>query len=169
MTDGPLAIDRDLIAHRLPGRAPDAGLVHLTMMRLGRLVERDLQQLLRPDGIERSEHSVMTTLWFAGPPHQLSPTRLSEIVVQTTSGMTKTLRRLEQHGLVERVANPADARSQLIALTDKGHDVVERHLHELVARWEDRLDTYTRREREQLITTLGRLLEVVDARPDGGH
>ena len=129
MTDGRLTIDRELMAQRLPGLAPEAGSVHLTMMRLGRLVERDLQQLLRPDGIERSEHSVLTTLWFVGPPHQLSPTQLSEIVVQTTSGMTKTLRRLEQHGLIERAPNPADARSQLVVLTTRGAALVERHMH----------------------------------------
>lgn len=146
----------------LPDVDHDTALVHLTTMRLGRIVESILDQTLRSQGIDRSGHSVMTALWFAGPPHQLSPTQLSWTVVQTTSGMTKTIRRLEQAGLVERTPDPTDGRGQLVRLTRPGLRLVEQHTRELVTRWDEHLAGHHGRTRAELTDALWSLLAAVD-------
>jgi DNA-binding MarR family transcriptional regulator len=142
------------LSDRLPDADQDLALVILAGARLGRILEWDLQQTARVAGLEASEHSVIVTLWLAGADHPLSPTELSQIIIQTTSGMTKTLRRLERAGLVERVPDPADRRGQLVQLTSAGSRLVERHTRQMLERWDTRLQRYSRSQRAQLANTI---------------
>ena len=48
---------------------------------------------------------------------------ISAALVQTTGGTTKTVRRLEERGLVTRVSDPGDARRSLIELTPAGREM----------------------------------------------
>jgi len=50
----------------------------------------------------------------------MSPTRLSQIVLRPTGGMTQILDRLQREGLVRRSPDAADRRKIIVALTDKG-------------------------------------------------
>ncbi len=126
---------REAIRDCLPDVDQDIAVLHLSLLHLGRIVESSIQPLLVQDGLEISEHSVLTALWFAGPPHTMSPTQLSQVILQTTSGMSKTLRRIERLGLIERVADPSDGRSRLVVLTDKGRELADHHLRQLVGQW----------------------------------
>jgi DNA-binding MarR family transcriptional regulator len=123
----------------LPDVNQDVALLHLTLLHLGRIVESSIQGVIAPEGLEISEHSVLTALWFAGPPYTLSPTQLSNVILQTTSGMSKTLRRIERLGLIERVADPNDGRARHVVLTDKGREMSERPLRQLVDQWSTQL------------------------------
>src|SRR3954453_21996503 len=109
----------------LPDVDQDVAMLNLTLLHLGRIVESSIQAVLAPEGLELSEHSVLTALWFAGPPHTMSPTQLSQVILQTTSGMSKTLRRIERLGLIERRDDPDDGRSRLVVLTDAGREMSE--------------------------------------------
>jgi DNA-binding MarR family transcriptional regulator len=66
------------------------------------------------------EYSALRVLDLAGPPFQLSPSRMAEILVRTTGGMTKIVDRLERRGFVTRLRDRSDRRSVLVALTDEG-------------------------------------------------
>ena len=129
----------DAVKATLPDANQDVALLHLTLLHLGRIVEASVQTVLTPEGLELSEHSVLTALVFAGPPYTMSPTQLSNVILQTTSGMSKTLRRIERLGLIERVDDPTDGRSRLVVLTTKGRDMAERPLRQLVSQWSDQL------------------------------
>ncbi len=122
----------DAVKATLPDVNQDVALLHLTLLHLGRIVESSIQSVIAPEGLEISEHSVLTALVFAGPPYTMSPTQLSNVILQTTSGMSKTLRRIERLGLIERVDDPNDGRSRLVVLTDKGREMSERPLRQLV-------------------------------------
>ncbi|MDX6277912.1 MAG: hypothetical protein QOJ72_2040 [Nocardioidaceae bacterium] len=119
----------------LPDVDQDVTLLHLALLHLGRLVESSIQTVIAPEGLEISEHSVLTALWFAGPPYTMSPTQLSQVILQTTSGMSKTLRRIERLGLIERADDPNDGRSRLVVLTDAGREMSERPLRQLIEQW----------------------------------
>jgi DNA-binding MarR family transcriptional regulator len=148
------------VATRLSDIETETGLLYLASMRLGRIVERDLNDVLRADGLERSEHSVLTSLWFN--PRWNTPSQLSATIVQTTSGMTKTVRRLERKGLVARFASPDDGRSQTIRLTRRGHSLAEKHIRQLVALWKERLDSYDSQQRSRLAETLWSFVMLLD-------
>lgn len=130
---------RDAVKATLPDANHDAALLHLTLLHLGRLVESSIQSVITPEGLEMSEHSVLTALVFAGPPHTMSPTQLSQVILQTTSGMSKTLRRIERLGLIERIDDPNDGRARLVVLTEKGREMSERPLRQLVTQWSEQL------------------------------
>ena len=75
---------------------------------------------LAPLGISFGDYAVLRVLEHEGPRGALSPTRLAEVVVRTTGGMTKTVDRLERQGLVRRSPDPGDRRGVLVALTPAG-------------------------------------------------
>lgn len=130
----------DAVKAALPDLDQDVVMLHLTLLHLGRLVEASVQRVIGPEGLEMSEHSVLTALVLAGPPHTMSPTQLSQVILQTTSGMSKTLRRIEGLGLIERIDDPHDRRARLVVLTEKGRDMSERPLRQLVAQWSEQLE-----------------------------
>lgn len=111
----------------------DVAVLALRSMRFGRLVERHLQTLLGPAGLERSELSVLMSLLLADADRGQTPTELARTVVQTTSGMTKTVNRLAARGLVRRREAPDDARRVDILLTEAGRAEAEALLASLVA------------------------------------
>ena len=130
---------RESLNECVPDVNQDVALLHLTLLHLGRLVESSIQTVLAPEGLDLSEHSVLSALWFAGPPHTMSPTQLSHVILQTTSGMSKTLRRVESLGLIERVSDPSDGRARLVVLTAEGRELAERPLRQLVDQWSTQL------------------------------
>jgi DNA-binding MarR family transcriptional regulator len=142
MPDPALDIDPRLFKDRLPGTDPDVALLVFAATRLGRILELEMQQNARRSGLEMSEYYVINLVSLAGPEHLLSPTQLSEIVLQTTGGMTKTLHRLEVAGLVERLPDPNDGRRRLVRLTPAGSRLVERDMRPMFDRWESTLEGY---------------------------
>lgn len=130
---------RDALNATVPDVDQDVALLHLTLLHLGRIVESSIQTVLAPEGLELSEHSVLTALWLAGAPYTMSPTQLSQVILQTTSGMSKTLRRIERLGLIERIDDPNDGRARLVVLTDAGREMSERPLRQLVEQWTTQL------------------------------
>jgi DNA-binding MarR family transcriptional regulator len=147
---------------RMPDVDPDLVVILGALTRLGRILDWDLQRLARPAGLEKTEHWTLSALWAAGPDSPLTPTELSSIVLQTTSGMTKTLRRLEAAGLVERFKDQDDGRRQRIRLTAAGNRLIERDSRRLVARWHDKFEVATPLQRTELARALSSFLAIAE-------
>jgi DNA-binding MarR family transcriptional regulator len=84
------------------------------------LVEALQQESLAEFELSFVDYSALRVLDRAGEPYQLSPSRMAELLVRTTGGMTKIVDRLERRGLVERIRADGDRRSVLVALTALG-------------------------------------------------
>lgn len=91
-------------------------------------------------GLNRGDVGVLSALRIAGPPYQLSPTRLFKGLMLSSAGITSRLDRLENRGLVQRARDPHDRRGVLVGLTAQGRSVLEQAVaantaaeHELVA------------------------------------
>lgn len=89
---------------------------------LGREVERTFLEL----GLSSASFDVLAALRRSGEPYRLSPGDLLATMMITSGTMTNRIDQLEKAGLVERLTNPEDRRSVLIALNPKGLDLVER-------------------------------------------
>lgn len=135
-------------------------------------VER-LRQIFGPKiaahGIQPGDFDVLATLRAFGAPYELSPTTIYRERCMSSGGVTKILHRLETAGLVRRLANPQDQRSQLIRLTAKGKRVVEATMKDM-ARLEGTIFAGFEHDETRLLSgLLEKLHRSVDARTAGNE
>ena len=109
-------------------------------------------------GISFGEYLVLAALRRAGPPYRMNPTKLFNAVILSSGAMTNRLDRLEEMGLVAREPDPSDRRGRLVALTDKGREVVDAAVVDHLENEERLLAALNGREREQLAGLLRKLL-----------
>jgi DNA-binding MarR family transcriptional regulator len=104
------------------------------LARLGRLNEEFLQDICRAHGTNASEFRVLALL-RSDDAEPVSPTAISQWIIQTTGGLTATLGRLEQNGHIERVPDPDDGRGKLVQLTPPGATFADRVLEATISRY----------------------------------
>ena len=90
------------------------------LARLGLLIERFQQEVVAPFEISAGDYGVLAALRRAGRPYALKPSNLYVRLHRSSGGMTKTLKKLEEQGLVERSPDPNDGRGSLVSLTSAG-------------------------------------------------
>lgn len=101
--------------------------------RLAQHLTREMEATLAGHGLNFSSFDVLATLRRSGAPFALSPGDLMAAMMISSGTMTNRIDQLERAALVVRRPNPADARSVLIALTDRGFAVVEAAVGDHVA------------------------------------
>ena len=92
--------------------------------RLSRLVDRVVAENFAKYDIEAWMFDVMATLRRSGEPFELAAGQLVRQTMVTTGAMTNRIDRLEQRGLVERIA-AADRRKVIVRLTSQGLELVD--------------------------------------------
>ena len=108
-------------------------------------------------GISLKEFDVLITL-FNAPDDRLRMTELAERVILTPSGVTHLVTRLERAGLVNRIVDEQDRRSNFAALTRTGH----RRLRESRPTHNEVVRTHlTQRLTPHQLATLGALWETI--------
>jgi len=115
-----------------PERA-DPTTLTLLLGRLARLNESAVTEVCVDHGTTPAEVRVLSLLAHR-PGVSASPSDIAAFVVQTSGGLTATLRRLETDGHVDRVADPDDGRGRLVVLNDSGRTFHDRVLGAIVAR-----------------------------------
>ncbi|AJD39663.1 MarR family transcriptional regulator [Rhizobium sp. SEMIA 4085] len=95
------------------------------LKRLTTHLGREVEQVLLQHGLSSSAFDVLATLRRSGKPYRLSPGDLLAMTMVSSGTMTNRIDQLEKAGFVERVLNPDDRRSVLIALTEDGFAAVE--------------------------------------------
>lgn len=123
--------------------------------RLSRALEAHLEVVYREHGLEPGWHDLLATLRRQGP--KLRPTDLMGSLMLTSGGTTKRLQKLEKAGLIAREPDPNDRRGQLIALTDKGREVIDAVTGPHLANEARLLEALSAEEREQLAALLRKL------------
>ena len=83
---------------------------------------RRLRQEADP-GLTPSQLAALATVELHGP---LTPSRVAEIERISRPTATRVLRGLLDAGLVERTPDPADGRSALVAIEDRGRELLKR-------------------------------------------
>jgi len=128
------------------------------MSRLSRFLERSIAAVLAKHGLNEPQFAVLAALRRAGPPHTIYPTALYTGVLVSSGAMTNRLDRLAAAGLVERVPDPGDGRSLLVALTEKGQQVINEAVAAHTANEHRLLSSLSLEERARLADVLRRLL-----------
>lgn len=95
------------------------------ILRAAHLADARIRLVLRRSGLDRGALDVLATLRRSGPPYRLTPTELYRELVLTSGAVTHRVDALARAGLVERVPDPGDRRSSLVALTARGAAVAD--------------------------------------------
>ena len=97
------------------------------------LLERRLDETFAEFGQSRWEFDMLAALRRSGAPYCLAPTTLFSTLMVTSGTMTHRMAKLEAQGWIERLPNPADARSSLVQLTPQGLELIDRAVEAHVA------------------------------------
>ena len=106
---------------------------------IDQLAQARLESVL-PDGLKMSHFILINHLARLGG--KWGPARLAAALQVTRAAITNTMNRLEQQGLVEIEAHPADGRGKLVSLTRRGRDLRKqsiRNIEPFLADLEQRL------------------------------
>jgi DNA-binding MarR family transcriptional regulator len=126
--------------------------------RLSLLQGVSFARVFAPHGVSFGEYLVLAALRRAGPPYRMNPTRLFSSVILSSGAMTNRVDRLEAMGLVERQPDRTDRRGRLVALTDRGRELVDAAVEDHLANEQRLLEALDATEREQLAGLLRKLL-----------
>lgn len=131
--------------------------------RLGDLLQAELDVVFAEFGLGSGDFDMLATLRRAGAPYERTPSQLAESTMITSGAATKRVDRLEAAGLLERRADPDDARGRRVRLTRKGLRLIDRALDAHVANEHRLLEPLSPRDRQMLTTTLRRWLGHLDS------
>lgn len=149
----PIARAADIWAERV---GPSTTMAAVTsVMRVQQILQSAVDSALRPHNLTFARYEALVLLTFSrsgslpmrvmGDRLQLHPTSVTNIVD-----------RLEQDGLVNRVAHPTDRRTTLVEITDGGRDLMKRAT-ESVDAIDFGLHGITERQTQQLTELLGKV------------
>jgi DNA-binding MarR family transcriptional regulator len=133
--------------------------------RIKRMHDETLDQL----DLNLSDWHVLTALRWAGKPYRRKAGELARRVDLTSGAMTSRLDALEKQGLVRRLRDPADRRSVVVELTDKGRRTHEQAMGIQAQKEALIAEALTEREKQQLNALLRRVMITLEDRYPGKH
>ncbi|MCW2877802.1 MAG: MarR family transcriptional regulator [Sphaerisporangium sp.] len=137
------------------------------IQRASRLLERGLSKHFAAYDLQLWEFDILATLLRSGAPYRLTAGTLSRASMITSGAMTNRIQRLVAKGLVNRETDPANLRSVLITLTDRGRELVGQALSDHVDNEARLLDSLSPDDQEHLAGLLRKLLtDLGDLPPD---
>jgi len=133
--------------------------------RVAKHLTDDLVEVYAQHGLTEGEFDVLATLRRAGPPYERTPGDLAAHTLVTSGGMTKRIDRLERAGLVTRRVSDTDARARLVALTDRGREVIDAAFTDHMANERRLLDALDPADTDALERVLRRWLAALEDPP----
>jgi len=90
------------------------------ILHLHDVILRAVDRALARHGLKYPAYAVLATLRVAGSPYRMSPGELLETLLLSSGGLSNLLRRMEEDGLVRRMADERDGRGVIVELTEAG-------------------------------------------------
>ncbi|WP_164967739.1 MarR family winged helix-turn-helix transcriptional regulator [Halarcobacter bivalviorum] len=119
-----------------------------------KLFEHGDRLLKEKFSLNQSELDILSSLFYmTNNTHTMSPTELYEVMVFSSGGMTKVLKKLESKKYIKRVENSLDKRSKLVQLTNLGKEITVKAISEIIS-FEDNYFSKLKKEEQELFTKL---------------
>lgn len=119
-------------AEHWPEATTPAAEAMMRVFRLSKLAIANASELVSRQGLSLTEFEALASLRGAPPPHELTPGALYDAILISSGGLTKVMRGLAARGLVSRGAGEADRRSKPVRLTEKGRNIIEPAMAEVL-------------------------------------
>lgn len=136
------------------------------IQRANRLLERELRENFARFDLQLWEFDVLGTIRRCGPPFRLTAGQLVEATMVTSGAITNRIDRLVARGLVSREVDPANRRSVLISLTERGRELIDRVVVDHIDLEAKLLGDLGGGDQEQLAALLRRLLFSLGDHPE---
>lgn len=147
-----------------PGTPVDSIGVVTPLWRLAKLFADDRRRLLAEAGVDPATLDLLSVLRRAGKPYELTTRELARRTLVTAGAVSQRIARAERAGLVRRRTRTDGSRAVMVSLTDRGHDLVEATVDQVLTRESELLSSLTERQRKVLGGQLQRLLTDVRRR-----
>ncbi|HWK43204.1 MAG TPA: MarR family transcriptional regulator [Stellaceae bacterium] len=95
------------------------------LLHLHEVILKSVNRTLAKHRLKYPAYAVLATLRVEGAPYRMSPKALLDSLILTSGGLSNLLRKLEDTGHIQRMADETDGRGVIVELTEKGRRVVE--------------------------------------------
>ncbi len=133
------------------------------VLRIARLLEKHRETVLAKYGLSVWSFDVVATLRRQGPPYQLKPTELYDLLMLSSGATTNRIDRLEQDGIVTRLRDPGDRRSVIVQLTPIGIQLADTVMPVLFEQEQRLLSQFKATEMKSLTVLLRKFLVSLEA------
>ena len=137
--------------------------------RIAALLDDRLRPPFAAAGLSNGDFDLLAALRRQPSPHELRPGSLATVMMVTTGATSKRIDRLEAQGLVTRRVSGDDARSRLVALTDRGRSMVDDLIGVHLDNEAAALAALTPENAHRLARILAGLLRSLEPRPGSGR
>ncbi len=121
----------------------------VVMLRAAQTIEDLVKKDMKRYGINPTEFAVLELLYSKGEqPIQ----KIGKKILLASSSITYVIDQLEKKGLVQRIDCPADRRSKLVSITDKGKKFMEEAFHKHKKKIEELFSHMTEEEIDTAIS-----------------
>lgn len=144
-----------------PGTPTDSIEIVTPLWRLAKLFADDRRRVLADAGVDPATLDLLSVLRRAGRPYELSTRELARRTLVTAGAISQRVARAEDSGLVTRRSADDGSRTVLVALTQAGHDLIERTVDQVLTRESELVASLSPDGRAQLAAQLQNLLDEV--------
>lgn len=148
----------------VPGLDADVRAIAARIARINDRLREQTATVLKEAELSDNEFRLLAGLMRMGEPHCCAPTDLAGRYVPVTSGgLTGVAKKLEQRGLISRVAHPRDQRSSLVAITPAGKSLALRTMERFAEAEKALMGKVNAADRERGNRFLHKLLESIES------
>ncbi len=135
----------------------------IALLRARETVMGPFREMLAKSGISEQKWRVLRVVDEMGPTEQ---TAIAEAACLLLPSLTRIVASMEADGYLERRGDPADRRKSIIALTDAGRELIDRHAQESYAIQTRLEDSIGPEKVEALLNLLDELRERNTVKPE---
>jgi DNA-binding MarR family transcriptional regulator len=132
----------------------------IALRRVIRAVDQHSRQLVQSHGLTGPQALLLTEIARS---QGLTGSELAKRVSLSQATVTDVVKRLENRGLLERSRDAIDKRKMLLRATRQGETLVKQSVPLLQERFQGRLNELKEWERNQLLSSLQRIAEMMNA------
>ena len=140
--------------------------LHVVLSRALNAIHGHLESHVTTNELTPTEFGILEALYHKGP---LLLGEVQKKILKSSGGVTYTVDRLAEKGLVERQDCPNDRRAKYAALTPKGEALIKRVFPEHAQRIEAMMASLSAREQDEAIALLRKLGLAVAATDAGAE
>lgn len=115
--------------------------------------------ITKTSNLNQSELDILTLLYYTNDNNSLTPTQLYDLMIYSSGGMTKLLKKLEEKNLIFRINDETDKRSKLVKITDLGKKIMLEALDQISSLEDAYFSKLDRNEQKVFIRLLLKILK----------